>query len=157
MFFVLVTFAANPIQLVPDGTLILHIAIIVIMVVLLNATLFKPINRILAERDARTRGALDEARKVFANVDASLAKYQQSLRRARTEGYSLLEHQRTEAVRERERQLASAKESLSQQTSTEKQKIAEQAESARATLSHEARKIALEISEQMLGRPVRPL
>jgi len=40
-------FAENSIQLVPDGTLLLHILIILVMVYVLNATLFKPINRIL--------------------------------------------------------------------------------------------------------------
>ncbi|MGH9966295.1 MAG: ATP synthase F0 subunit B [Pyrinomonadaceae bacterium] len=157
MFFALLSFAANPIQLVPDGTLIWHVLMIVIMMVLLNATLFKPINRILAERDARTRGALEEARKIFGKVDASIAEYERSLRRARTEGYGLLERQRTEAVRQRERQLAAAKEALGRQTSEEKKKITEQAENARITLSNEAWRIALEISEQMLRRPVRPL
>jgi F0F1-type ATP synthase membrane subunit b/b' len=45
-----VAFAENSIQLVPDGTLFLHIIIILLMVFVLNATLFKPINRILEER-----------------------------------------------------------------------------------------------------------
>jgi len=35
--------AENSIQLVPDGTLILHVLIILVMVYVLNATLFKPI------------------------------------------------------------------------------------------------------------------
>ena len=43
-------FAENSIQLVPDGTLILHVLIIVLMVWILNATLYKPINRILEAR-----------------------------------------------------------------------------------------------------------
>ena len=47
--------AENPIQLVPDGTLILHVLIILVMVYVLNATLFKPINKILAARDERER------------------------------------------------------------------------------------------------------
>ena len=50
-------FAENSIQLVPDGTLILHVIIILVMVYVLNATLFKPINQILESREKRTRGA----------------------------------------------------------------------------------------------------
>src|SRR5947209_1129969 len=59
-------FAENSIQLVPDGTLLLHVLIILVMVYVLNATLFRPINRILEARDKRTRGRLTEARKSSA-------------------------------------------------------------------------------------------
>jgi hypothetical protein len=44
-------FAENSIQLVPDGTLILHVIIILVMVYVLNATLYKPINKILESRE----------------------------------------------------------------------------------------------------------
>jgi len=154
MSFIILGLAGKSIQLVPDGTLLLHGAIIIIMVVVLNRTLFRPINRILEERDRRTRGVLSEAERVLVSIDQSLRQYEQTLRGARAEGYQLLERQRAEAVRERERQIASARELLSQQTSTEKQQIRSQAEVVRTTLSKEARKIALIIASRILGRSV---
>lgn len=154
MGFILLGLAGNSIQLVPDGTLILHGAIIIIMVIVLNRTLFRPINRILEERDRRTRGLRSEAEQTLVTIEQSLRQYEQTLRGARTEGYQLLERQRAEAIRERERQIASARELLSKQTSTEKQEIRSQAEIARTTLSKEAKRIALRISSQILGRPV---
>ena len=154
MSFIILGLAGDFIQLVPDGTLILHGAIIIIMVVVLKRTLLRPINRILEERDRRTRGLLSEAEQTLVSIDQSLRQYEQTLRGARAEGYQLLERQRAEAVRERERQIASARELLSQQTLTEEQQIRSQAEVARTTLSKEARKIALRISSQILGRPI---
>ena len=154
MGFVLLGLSGNSIQLVPDGTLILHGAIIIIMVAVLNRTLFRPINRILEERDRRTSGLISEAEQTLARIEESLRQYEQTLRGARAEGYQLLERQRAEAIRERERQIASARELLSKQTSSEKQQIRSQAEVARATLSKEATRIALKISSQILGRPV---
>ncbi len=154
MSFLLLGLSGNSIQLVPDGTLILHGLIIIIMVIVLNRTLFRPINRILEERDRRTRGLLSEAEETLLRIDQSLRQYEQTLRGARAEGYQLLERQRTEAIRERERQIASARELLSKQTSKEKQEIRSQAEVARTTLSKEAKRIALRISSQILGRPV---
>jgi F-type H+-transporting ATPase subunit b len=151
---ILLGFAGNSIQLVPDGTLILHGLIIIMMVVVLNRTLFRPISRILEERDRRTRGLLSEAEQTVRRIDQSLRQYEQSLRGARAEGYQLLERQQAEAIRERERQIASARELLSKQTSIEKQQIKSEAEVARTTLSKEASKIALRISSQILGRPV---
>lgn len=146
--------AGNSIQLVPDGTLILHVLIVIIMVAVLNRTLFRPINRILAERDRRTRGVLGEAGQVLRTIDESLRQYEQTLRGARAEGYQLLERQRAEAIRERERQVVSARELLSKQTSSERDQIRSQAEVARTTLLKEASRIAQGITSQILGRPV---
>ena len=152
MGFILLGLAGNSIQLVPDGTLILHGLIIIIMVVVLNRTLFRPINRILQERDLRTRGIMSEAEQTVMRVDQSLRQYEQTLRGARTEGYQLLERQRAEAIRERERQIVSARDLLNRQSTTEKEEIRSQAEVARATLSKEASRIASKISAQILGR-----
>lgn len=154
MGFILLGLAGNSIQLVPDGTLILHGLIIIVMVMVLNRTLFRPINRILEERDRRTSGLLSETEQTLARIDHRLRQYEQTLRAARSEGYQLLERQRAEAIREREQQIASAREALSRQTSSEKQQIRSQAEVARATLSNEARRIASRISSHILGRPV---
>jgi F-type H+-transporting ATPase subunit b len=140
--------------LVPDGTLLLHGLIIIIMVMVLNRTLFRPINRILEERDRRTRGLVNEAGETLTSIEQSLRQYEQTLREARSEGYQLLERQRAEAIGERERQIASARELLTKQTTTEKREIRSQAEVARATLSREARRIASRISSQILGRPI---
>ena len=154
MHVILFSLAGNAIQLVPDGTLILHGLIIIIMVMVLNRTLFRPINRILEERDRRTSGLLSETEQTVARIDQSLRQYERTLRAARTEGYELLERQRAEAIREREQQVASARALLSSQAATEKLKVRSQAEVARTTLSEEARRIALRISSQILGRPV---
>src|SRR5207244_13444608 len=64
-------FAENSIQLVPDGTLILHIVIILVMVYVLNATLYKPINQILESREKRTRGRLTEAQEIRSEEHTS--------------------------------------------------------------------------------------
>ena len=93
-------FAENPV-LVPDGTIFLHIIIILVMVYVLNATLFKPINRILEERERRTRGRSGEAKGIIQEVEDKLAAYERSLREARSEGYRLMEQERAEAMRER--------------------------------------------------------
>ncbi len=106
---VLFALAESSIQLVPDGTLVLHGLIILVMVAVLNLTLFKPINRILAERDRETRGRLEEARLTLEEIDKKLKDYESALRAARAEGYQLLEKQRAEALRQREARLLSVK------------------------------------------------
>lgn len=151
---IFLAFAENSIQLVPDGTLFLHIAIILIMVFVLNNTLYKPINRILEERERRTRGRSSEAQDILQRVDEAATKYERSLRDARAEGYRLMERERAEAMSERQAKLNALREEVTQTIATEKDLIRNQAEEARQTLTADARNIAVEIGSQILHRPI---
>jgi len=61
--------AEASIQLVPDGSLLLHLVVIFLMVFILNHTLLKPINRILAEREKQIGGRLSEAQMLSADAE----------------------------------------------------------------------------------------
>lgn len=151
-----VTFALaeSSIQLVPDGTLVLHLVIILVMVAILNSTLFKPINRILAKRDRQTRGRLEEAQRTFEIIDKKLKDYERSLREARAQGYQEMERQKGEALSEREAKLSLVKEEVSEFLTGRKKELTAQTDDVRKTLSSEARRLAFEISSRILGRPV---
>jgi F-type H+-transporting ATPase subunit b len=143
---------AESIQLVPDGTLIVHIAIIITMVFVLNRLLFRPIGRILSERETRTRGRTGEARETIHRVKESLSRYENSLRQARAEGYGLLEQQQAAAHEERKRKIAIVREEVEQQIEQQKGEIRAQVEQARGSLREEAERVAANISSHLLRR-----
>ena len=147
-------FAENSIQLVPDGTLLLHVLIILVMVYALNATLFKPINLILEAREKRTRARLTEAQEILASVSERLTEYERALRQARTEAYAFTEQARAGAMQERQKHLDEMRGKLAESMSQEKEAIKRQAEEARALLEVESRRIALEIGARVLSRPI---
>ena len=147
-------FAENSIQLVPDGTLLLHVLIILVMVYVLNATLFQPINRILEAREKRTRGRLTEAQEILSNVSEKLADYERALRAGRTEAYAFTEHDRAGAMQDRQKHLDEMRAKLAASTASEKEAIQRQAEAARMTLDADARHIAIEIGSRILSRPI---
>ena len=146
--------AEGSIELVPNGTLFFHMAIILAMVALLNATLFKPINKVLAERERRTRGRSDEAHDTLRRVDAGLQRYEQSLREARSKGYRLMEQVRGEAMNVRQEKLNATRAEIESLLAEEKETIRAQTETARAELEGEARRLAHEISSRILSRPL---
>jgi F-type H+-transporting ATPase subunit b len=145
--------AGDSIQLVPDGTLFLHIAIIVFMIYVLNATLFRPVNRVLAERERHTRGGTGEAQDILQRVASSMNRYERSLRDARTEGYRMLEQERAKALLERQNQINSLRAEIEASTEEQKSLLRSQSEQARASLEADARRIASDISRQILNRP----
>jgi len=142
--------AENSIQLVPDGTLVFHLAVIVMMVALLNATLLKPINRILEERDRRTKGRLNEANQTLLMVDEKLRNYESQLREARAAGYAAMEQERAILSKERERKLAEVKTEAGALVAREKDRIRAEAAEVRNALGTTAQERAREISEQIL-------
>lgn len=145
---------AESIQLVPDGTLFLHIAIILLMIFVLNRTLFRPVNRVLEEREHRTVGRSGEARGVLQRVEESLTRYERTLREARAESYRLLERQQAEATGERQQKVGLVKKEVGDLIEGQKREIQAQADDARASLESEARRVAATLSAQILGRAV---
>jgi F-type H+-transporting ATPase subunit b len=150
----LLGFAENSIQLVPDGTLFLHIAIILIMVFVLNATLFKPINRILEDREKRTRGRSSEANDILRRVEDGLSRYERTLREARAEGYRLMEQERSVGMGERQKKLSIVRDEVNQTLDERKKELRAQADEARSTLATDSRRLAAEIGAQILHRQV---
>ncbi|MDQ5844799.1 MAG: ATP synthase F0 subunit B [Acidobacteriota bacterium] len=146
--------AGGAIQLVPDGTIIFHLLLIILMVALLNATLLNPINRILEERDRRTKGRLSEAETILQKVEERLAHHEARLRQARAEAYSVMEKQRLNASAERERKLSQVRSEVGSRVADEKAKLQRAAEEVKADLASESRNIALDISRRILGRPI---
>ncbi|MDQ1638445.1 MAG: hypothetical protein QOF62_1784 [Pyrinomonadaceae bacterium] len=142
--------AENSIQLVPDGTLLFHLVLIVVMVVLLNATLLKPINRILEERDRRTKGRLSEANKTLVTVEEKLRSYEAQLREARASGYAAMEQERATLSKDRERRIGEVKSEAAALVAQEKERIKAEASGVRSSLGITAQERAREISEQIL-------
>ena len=153
----LLAFSGSAIQLVPDGTLLFHLALIVVMVNLLNMTLLKPINRILEERERRRKGRIGEAQRILASVDDKMLRYQGRLREARGSGYILLDEERSAASHERERKVSAVKAEVGRWRDEEKEKLKRDEAQVKATLIEDARERASEIGVRILGRPIRSL
>lgn len=145
-----IALAGDSIQLVPDGTLFIHVLLIILMVFILNVTLFRPINYILKQREEQTLGRSNETRVILNNIETNLKEYEQSLRKARAQSYSVLETYRAEALQHRQSLLSSLHEKLQALTTEEKELIQTQVEQARLTLAEDSHRIALEISRQVL-------
>lgn len=146
--------AESSIQLVPDGTLLLHLVLVVVMVAVVNSALLRPINKVLAERERRTSGRLSEAETIIASAKEKMKQWERGLRDARNEGYRLLEQERANALRERELRLAGLKAELAHSVASQKSEIQRQQRDAETSLEGEAHRLASLIGTQVLGRSI---
>lgn len=147
--------AETSIQLVPDATLLLHLLMVAIMVLVLNRTLLKPINQILAERERQITGRLREAQMMAAETQEKVTRYNEALREARTDGYRLLEKERTEGLKQKEEKLRQYREEMSKQVAAQIETTRKQQQSVKGELESQAAVISNLISSQILRRPSR--
>jgi F-type H+-transporting ATPase subunit b len=138
----------------PDFSLLFIIALFLLFVFVMNRLLFRPIGRVLDERQALTEGATNEARAAARRYQAKLAEYEDTIRQTRAESYRRLESERAVALEERRRLIEEAKQKTTLEIEQAKSEIAEQAEAARVSLESESRQIADRISRTVLGRAV---
>jgi len=147
--------AETSIQLVPDATLLLHLLMVGIMVFVLNRTLLRPINQILAERERQIAGRLKEAQAFAAETQEKRRKYNESLREARAEGYRLLEKERAEGLKQKEEKLRQYREEMSKQVAAQLETTRQQQQSVKGELETQAAVISNLISSQVLRRPTQ--
>ena len=147
--------AETSIQLVPDGTLLLHLLMVAIMVFVLNRTLLKPINRILSEREKQILGRRREAEALAAETESKLRKYNEALHAARVDGYRLLEKERSEGLKRREERLRQQREEMSKEVAAQIEATRKQEELVKRELEAHAASMGDLISSQILRRPAR--
>ena len=142
--------AAESIQLFPDGTLFLHIALILLMIWVLNRTFFRPINRVIEARERQKGGHGSEAESILSDVSEKQARYNKELLAARSEGYELVEKERAAAIAARQSKIAEAKAATAETLTAGKRKLEEEAAGARSTLAREAEAMAEKIIANIL-------
>lgn len=137
-----------------DGSFLFVFISILLLVFILNATLFRPINKVLEDREKMSGGTSHEARDLIKEYEKKVMLYEDGIRNARHEAYQYAESQRHEALAVRQDLIAEAKANATAQLEAAKQEIANQAATARVGLEKEAMAMAAKVSTSILHRPV---
>lgn len=147
--FLLAFAESGSVQLVPDGTLFIHIALILLMIYILNRTFFRPINRVIEEREKHQAGG-SEAATLLSEVAEKETRYNEAMLEARSKGYELIEAERAAALSRKQETVGAAKSEAEQTLSAEMSELEKQTSEARAEIAAEAEKMAEKISANIL-------
>ena len=110
----------------------------------------KPLARVLAERHARTQGAIEKARADIASAEARTAEYEQRLREARLGLFKTQEARRAKAPQARAERVAQARKQAQEQIEAARAAIERDKALATSTLEAEAGRLASEIIRTVL-------
>jgi F0F1-type ATP synthase membrane subunit b/b' len=142
---------AETIQLFPDGSLFIHIALILLMIWVLNRTLFRPINRVIESREKNKGGHSGEAVEILKDVSEKEVRYNWEMLDARSKGYELIEKENRKLAASREEKLSGAKAELAEKFATEKGELERQKADARVAIETAADKMAEKITANILS------
>jgi F-type H+-transporting ATPase subunit b len=110
----------------------------------------KPLARVLAERHARTQGAIEKARADIATAEARTAEYEKRLRDARLALFKAQEARRARAAQARAEAVAEARKQAQAQIEQARAMIDADKKVAMGSLEAEVGKLAAEIIRTVL-------
>ena len=139
-----------------DGSFLFVFISVICLIFILNRTLFRPIKRVLEERERLGIGRSKEAKMMLGQVDERARSYEAKIRAARAAAYQRVEARRRELKASRQQLVAEAKKQAEAQIAAAREDVSRQADAARATLEADAKGLAAGISSQILNRPVAP-
>ncbi|SRR5882724_5830877 len=139
------------------GGLLLGSVPTVVMLLMLyaiyTAVVHKPLARVLAERRAKTEGAIEKARADIAAAEARTAEYEQRLREARMAVFKGQEARRQQALQARTEAVARARARAQEQVKQARAALDEDKIAAQESLQAESARLAALIVRSVL-RPV---
>ena len=115
----------------------------------------RPLDAVLAERRARTTGAVEQARGAIAAAEAETSVYEDKLRSAKAEIFTLREQRLAKWQAERDATLAQVRDSSKQQVETARHLIEAGAVQARAQVEAGSGDLAARILAAVLPASVR--
>jgi F-type H+-transporting ATPase subunit b len=118
----------------------------------LRAVYFKPVGRVLEERNEATEGARRKAAESLARAESKAAGYEESLRAARNEVYREQEEVRRKWLDEQAAQIRDARARVDVMVKEARAQLAAEADAAKETLEANSRLLADQITRTILER-----
>lgn len=141
---------AESIQLFPDGTIFIHIAMILGMIWLLNRTLYRPINNIIQAREKQKGGHSLEADEILKTAGNKESHYTKEMLDARSAGYELIEKDQKASAAMRDEKLNAAKAEITEKFNAGRSEIEQQTAQAHSEIGSNAEKMADKIAASIL-------
>ena len=141
-------------QIPPDYTFLVQIALFVVLWLLLKRLWFDPALKIAHERAKRSEGAIKEARAIQAEAEQLRAQHAAALDEVRGEAQREMQDILRVAEQEQKRVIAAARDEAHEKMAAVQARISEEVATARRELREQAREIAQDVVRKVLGRAV---
>lgn len=138
--------------MIPDLSVLWVIAFVLLLATILNQLLFKPLMRVMAQREAAVSAARRMAEEAAAQARAASDEFDVRTRDARAEVYRQMDEARRAALERRAQILSETRQHVEATIAEATARVRAEAEDARARLDRDADALAATIVERVLGR-----
>ncbi len=133
------------------------VLILIAFYLILRVLFFKPLLKVMAERDARTSGARKAAESAQAAAAEKVKQYQEALKQARAKMYAEQEAERKKLLDERAALLKDQRSKAAGEVAKAKQRVANELGAARREMEATVAQLSAEIARRVLQTtPPRP-
>jgi F-type H+-transporting ATPase subunit b len=116
----------------------------------------RPLDRVLAERRARTTGAVEQARNAISEAEAKTADYEEKLRRAKADIFGIREKRLKQWQAEREQALSEARAATVEKVQAAKGEIEQSVSIARRQIEGMSAELSDQIMRAVMPAETRP-
>lgn len=124
--------------------------LLIVLWIYFQKVLFGPLDKVIAEREEATKGAVEAARRALSLAESKAAEYEAALRAARGEILRAQDAERQKFRQQQAEQLSEAKKRCAEQLEAARKAIAAEAEAASVGLRAEIERLAVEIENAVL-------
>jgi F-type H+-transporting ATPase subunit b len=132
------------------------VLILLVFYLILRSLFFKPLLKVMDEREARTSGARREAEVAQTAAADKLRQYQEAIRHARGEVYGEQEAARKKLLDERAAQLKETRSKAAVEVANAKERVSKDLLAARHDVEASIGALSAEIVRRVLQNPPRP-
>ena len=140
--------------IIPDWTLIVQIVNFIVLIMILNAVLYKPIRKILIERQKTVNQFEKDIDTLQEGAAENDQTFQSTISEAKAKGLSEKEAMKEAGEEEEKRLINELQEKAQADLETVRTQIAQDAGAAREKLKAQAEAFSVSIAEKILGRSV---
>ncbi|ADI82946.1 ATP synthase F0 subunit B [Geobacter sulfurreducens] len=135
-----------------DLAFVIQVINFLVLMIILNVFLFKPIRKVIADRKAQIDGSRERAAVVDKEVQEKMALYEARLRDVKAKAGAEREVLRKEAQQEESAILEKARKEAADSLASIKSRVAKETVDAKEFLKEQSRPLSLEICQKVLGR-----
>lgn len=144
----------SEVQILPDKTLWVQLAIFLAVLAALNHLIFKPVLRVIRLRREKTSGDRARIEALAKKTEGLVKEYEDKIYQARKEAFQMKEAIRREGDAQGQKIIQEARQASLAQMEKASQAIQKETESAAKKLEAEAQKMSQTLTEKLLGRPI---
>jgi F-type H+-transporting ATPase subunit b len=139
-------------QVIPGLAVIWVIVIVLLLAFVLDRGLFRPLGRVMAEREKAIRTAQEMAQAATDRAREATAEFERKTRAAQSEIYREMDENRRQANQRRAALVAETRQEVESTVAAAAARLDVQAAEAQARLEKEADALGEAIAERVLGR-----